>query len=162
MSVQELFDLQERLKTWLEPPRAWVLLANPVWGSTETVNKIALFDTREQAEAYGRASELPKPANPDDHKTKDSYYRTFRPDSLLWDYNPTAHDGHMIQPAIPWFRYDGVIQNPVPPSGPVPDLSLYKTEHVRYGVDYDRGLGGPYSNMDHATPEIPTAAPQDH
>jgi hypothetical protein len=162
MSVQELFDFQEHLKTWIENPRAWVLLANPVWGSAETVNRIALFDTREQAEAYGRASELPKPAYPDDHKTKDGYYRTFRPDSLLWDYNPTAYHGPMIQPATPWLRYDGVVRNPVPPSGAAPDLAPYKTEHARYGVDYDRGLGGPYSNMDHAAPGAPPAATQDH
>lgn len=155
MSVQELFNFQEVLKDWVRNPRAWLLQANPVWGSTETVNRIALFDTKEQAEAYVKASELPKSEDPDANKTDDGYWRTYRPDSLLFDYNPTAWDMSMIVPAIPWRDYAGVERNPLPPAGPPPQLKR-TSEHIpRYGRDYDYGLGGPYSNQDHKLPEPP-------
>lgn len=173
MSVQELFDFQENtLKDWIVNPRAWLLQANPVWGSHETVNRIALFDTKEAAEAYLKASELPEAAHPDAHKTADGYSRTFRPDSLLWDYNKSAWDMRMVVPAIPWHRYDGVARNPAPPSGPivngpkewsprgVPLQGVPATDHPRYGRDFDQGYGGPYNNMDGALPGNPPAAPR--
>lgn len=166
MSVHELFDFQENVLTdWMRSPRAWVLVANPVWGSTETENRIALFDTKELAEAYIKASELPKVANPDDNKTADGYWRTYRSDSLLFDYNPTAWRGPMVRPAIPWHDYNGDIctppvqRNPSPPSGPAPALHNRTSEHLlRYGVDYDQGSGGPYSNMNGVVPEPPSVA----
>jgi hypothetical protein len=159
MSVQELFDFQvDVLRDWLRNPRAWLLRANPVWGSHETVNQIALFDTKEQAEAYVKASELPKPLNPDDNRTDDGYWRTYRPDSLLFDYNAQAWDGPMVVPAIPWHDYDGVQKNRTPPTGPAPALNTRTSAHIsRYGHDYDVGLGGPYSNENQRLPEPPLA-----
>jgi len=169
VSVQELFDFQQKeLMDWIKTPRAWLLRANPVWGSAETVNRIALFDTREAAEAYITASELPKAEHPDAYKTADGYWRTYRPDSLLWDYNKLfSGDGPMVVPAIPWMRYDGIGVNPAPPSGPLkngpkewsprgPSLAdVPPTEHARYGKDYDVGYGGPKSRMDGEVPGAP-------
>lgn len=157
---------------WVRNPRAWLLRANPVWGSFETVNKIALFDTREAAEAYVETSKLPKAEHPDAYKTDDGYWRTFRPDSLLWDYNEQAGGGPMVMPAVPWHRYDDVHRNPAPPSGPFtgapkewsprgPALKgIPATEHPKYGRDYDAGFGGPYTDMDGALPGGPPAAPR--
>jgi hypothetical protein len=154
MSVHELFDFQKTvLLDWLRHPRAWLLQANPVWGRFETVNRIALFDTKEQAEAYLEASKLPETKDPSERTTEDKYVRSFRSDSLLFDYNLEAGGRSMIVPTLPWYDYEGVSQNPVPPSGPAPDLKSRTTSHPKYGVDYDQGMGGPYSNMDRALPE---------
>src|SRR3972149_1986325 len=98
MSVQELFDFQQYLLSWLKNPSAWLLQANPVWGSTETVNRIAIFDTKEKAEEYVRASELNPEISTEDRRTPEGFVRTYRPDSLLWDYNPAAFMEPMIVP----------------------------------------------------------------
>jgi hypothetical protein len=102
MSVQELLDYQKGLLEWLMNPKAWILQANPVWGRYETMNRIALFDTKDMARAYLEASLLPE-LGPDEsrekYKTSDGYCRSFRPDSLLWDYNS---ENATIGPAVPW------------------------------------------------------------
>jgi len=155
MSVQEFFDFQQNvLLERLRSPMAWLLKANPVWGSYETVNRIALFDTLEQAEAYLQASKLPEPATPGSNTTEDGYSRSFRPDSLLFDYNDEKGARPMIVPAILWHDYQGVLQNPIPPSGPAPDIRTRDSSHIpRYGKDYDQGFGGPYSNMNQVVPQ---------
>lgn len=154
MSVQELFDFQESLRDWVENPRAWLLQANPVWASSETVNRIALFDTKEAVLAYIEASRLPKVADPKDNTTRDGYHRTFRPDSLLWDYNADEFHAPLMTPAIPWTLYVGVAQNPLPPTGAAPPLNNFDSAHLpRYGQDFDQGHGGPYTNADGAVPE---------
>lgn len=174
MSVQELFDFQKgELLDWVRNPRAWVLRANPVWGRTETRNRIAIFDTHEMAKAYFEASKLPELGPGESHekyKTNDGYYRSFRPDSLLWDYNPDEYGGPLFEPAFPWFAYEGVTMNPTPPSGPIlngpkewspsglPNLKDFSTNKPQYGRDYDQGFGGPHSNMDHVLPDPPPAA----
>lgn len=157
MSVQEFFDFQQGvLLDWLRNPRAWILQANPVWGRFETVNRIALFDTLQQAEAYLAASKLPEAAVPGVNTTADGYSRTYRPDSLLFDYNGEAGGRPMIIPAIPWHDYQGVLQNPLPPTGPVPDLKSRDSSHLpKYGVDYDQGFGGPHSDKNGVVPQPP-------
>lgn len=176
MSIQEMRDVGAQMKQivdgWVANPKAWVLQANPVWGRSETVNRIALFDTKEQAEAYLEASKLPEGLTPAERTTKDEYNRSFRSDSLLWDYNPTAWDMPMIHGAIPWHNYDGdictppVTQNPpLPPPKTVEEIKAMlwsiglraPTDHPRYGKDFDVGYGGPRTNMDGVTP---TRAPE--
>lgn len=171
MSIRELIDFQLVLKEWISWPRAWLLQANPVWGSYETVNRIALFDTKEMAAAYLEASKLPKVEDPKQHTTKDGYHRTFRPDSLLWDYN-LEDSRPMIVPAVPWYFYGSVTENPTPPSGPisggprewsphgVPVLPELETHHPRYGRDFDQGYGGPRTNMDGVVPQEPPIKPE--
>jgi len=160
MSVQELHQFMEVLRDWVMNPRAWLLQANPVWGSTETVNRIAIFDTKEGAEAYIEASKLQKTDDPETNRTDDGYARTFRPDSLLWDYNPRAYEAPMVIPAVPWIYYGEILENPPPPQGPAPVIQNYRTDHPRYGQDYDVGLGGPYTGMNHRTPDRPPALPE--
>lgn len=169
MSVQDLFDFQQNvLKDWLENPRCWILVANPVWGSYETINRIAIFDTKELAKAYIEASRLPESTDPDKYKTDDGYVRTFRPDSLLWDYNDERRCRVLIP--LPWEACRNLVANPVPPSGHIlngprewsphgiPALSDFATDKPRYGKDYDQGCGGPYTDMNHVVPEPPPAA----
>lgn len=170
MSVEDLFRFQEELKDWVRNPRAWCIMANPVWGRTETVNRIALFDTKEAAEAYWKASLLPEVPDKSVYKTDDGILRSFRPDSLLWDYNDHIYSGPSFMPAIPWREYDGVQRNPAPPSGPIlngpkewaprgiQNLSDFSTNPPQYGKDFDQGFGGPRSNMDHVLPSPPPAA----
>lgn len=172
MSIQQLFDFQQQvMQDWVQNPRAWLLQANPVWGRWETVNRIALFDTKEQAESYIEASRLPEVDDPKKHTTKDGYVRTFRPDSLLWDYN-IEMTRPMVVGMVPWFDYfDVVNRNPVPPSGHVqggprewsphgiPEIPEVKTHHPKYGRDYDQGFGGPRTDMDHVVPQAPPISP---
>ena len=172
MSVMEMHEVANQIKQicdgWFANPKAWLLQANPVWGSTETVNRIALFDTKEQAEAYLEASKLPEALTHDERTTKDGYHRSFRSDSLLWDYNPTAYERPMVVPAVPWHKYDGdmfssaVSQNPLPPlPKTVEELRAMlfsiglraPTEHAQYGKDFDRGYGGQRTNMDGESPQ---------
>lgn len=160
MSVQELFDDQDKLEEILrrhsQHPQAWAIRANPVWGSAETVNLIAIFDTEEAAQAYWDASLLPKNLKPEECKTPDGIYRSFRPDSLLWDYNPHCFMGsEPVAPADPAFPYrpQGVQVNPAPPSGQIPEVDGMKLNKGRYGRDFDQGRGGPYTDMSGAKPE---------
>jgi len=171
MSIAEMDEWQREylalIDRWTADPKAWLLEANPVWGSSETVNRIALFDTKEQAEAYLEASKIPEALTHEERTTKDGYSRSFRSDSLLWDYNPTAWDRPMVHPAIAWHKYDGdictppVTQNPLPPLPKTTEeikAMLWSiglrapTDHPRYGKDFDAGYGGPRSNMDGVVP----------
>lgn len=55
--IYEMHDARRQIASTLEDyarnPRAWVLIANPVWGRMETENVSAFFDTREALDAYG-------------------------------------------------------------------------------------------------------------
>lgn len=170
MSVEELSRFQkETLADWCRNPRAWFIMANPVWGRSETVNRIAVFDTKEMAEAYLLASRLPESKDPEIYKTNDGYYRSFRPDSLLWDYNYYEFR-QQVHPVLPWEPLNDLKVNPTPPSGPIvngpkewsphgiPNLSDFSTNHPQYGRDFDQGFGGPRTNMDGVVPGEPPAA----
>jgi hypothetical protein len=162
MGMHEFFEFQKVLLQQASNPLAWLLRANPVWGRYEDVNRIALFDTKEAAERYLEAAVLPKlpeGADRDIYKTADGYWRSFRPDSLLWDYNLEETDRQMIVPAIPWYSYDGIPWNPLPLLGPAPDIHQYFTNHARYGRDYDVGFGGPRTDVSAEVPAHPPAAP---
>ena len=147
-------DFRAQLVDWMRNPRAWVLRANPVWGRSETVNQIALFDTKEAAEEYLEKSKLPEDWTSEQRATPDKYCRTFRPDSLLWDYNPDAFfDLPMVIGMIPWHIYENLEHNPAPPTGPIPPVDGMKPAPAQYGKDYDVGFGGPRTNMDQVRPE---------
>ena len=154
MSILEVKDAEYKLNELREQfqsvlgdyqnnPRAWIIRANPVWGSAETVNSIAIFDTKEQAEAYWNQSLLPEDEKGNRHqKTPDGIGRSFRPDSLLWDYNPEAWIGvETISPLLPGCDTESVEENPAPPTGDVPEMKGYKPLPPRYGVDYEVGQG---------------------
>ena len=137
MSILEVLSVQNDLKSFIDRPRAFVLMANPVWGSAETMNGIALFDSEEALLAYVEGSRLLESVT-----TADGIRRTFRPDSLLYDYNDPLQEWRgCINPMVPWEVYDGLTQNPLPPFGPMPELRLLT--HPRYGQDYDVGYGPP-------------------
>jgi hypothetical protein len=146
MTVADVETCAEKLITdFAINPKAWVLLANPVWGRSETMNWIALFDTEEAARSYELASRLLSAVT-----TPDGIHRQYRPDSLLYDYNQY---GMRLDPMFPWTKYDGVAKNPTPPSGAMPKMGLLA--RPRYGVDYDVGFGpgpGGYENRDAETP----------
>lgn len=153
MSVEELFEAQEELKTWANPDtaRAWLLRANPVWGRCEDVNDVALFDTREQAKAYIEASQLPEELR---GETEDGIYRSHRPDSLLYDYNIELHcAGPKVIPAVPWNLYEDVTRNPEPPSGAFEGWP--QLDKPRYGRDCDVGMGGPRTDTSGVVPKMP-------
>lgn len=143
MSIQQLRDNHRAVDDMeLGAPFAWVIIANPVWGRFEDQNLIAIFDTKEQAEDYERASRLPAPIN------TGGIGRTYRPDSLLYDYNP-GYDG-MIKPVNNAVFVWECSENPTPPSGDVPPMRTL--EHARYGVDYDVGFGGPITDTSREVP----------
>jgi hypothetical protein len=158
MSVEAVRKLRGSLREFQQEVRdsasAVVMPANPVWGACETVNAIAAFDTEEAARAYERLSRLPETV-----RTPDGITRTYRPDSLLYDYNPphgeeAAHRVPWLVKMVPWVDYGDIRENPAPPVGPVPEMRTY--DGPRYGRDYDVGYGGPYSDMNHVKPgEVP-------
>lgn len=78
MSIQTLKTFHQQIAAVEDSgPHAWLIVANPVWGRCESENVIAIFDTKELAEAYVAASRLPEPIV----TAEDKIRRTFRPDS---------------------------------------------------------------------------------
>jgi hypothetical protein len=165
MAIRDLINLQatlqrheDEIRTLLNttPPLAWVIVANPVWGRAEDLNCIAVFDTRELAIAYEAASRLKQPDMGPDGKI----YRTYRSDSLLWDYNPEGvHQRRgpefMIVPAGLRLPVADFSHNPAPPSGD--DPPLLPLNKPRYGEDYDVGRGPGetgYTDSSHVVPDL--------
>lgn len=145
--ISDVHAKREELMEFMNNPRAWILMANPVWGRMETINNIALFDTIEQAMNYEKACRLPAPVS-----TPDGIMRSYRPDSLLYDYNTIFS----FDPMRPWMVYLNVVENPTIPLGDLPPVEQWgQLTHPRYGVHYDAGIGGPRTNMDHAVPAPP-------
>lgn len=166
MTIAELERAYEQISEIIdrceEEPLAWILAANPVWGRAESINVVAIFDTREEATEYERASRL----KPDDDKfyirTDDGIIRKYRSDSLLYDYNPAGplwqtSDGveSMLVPARPAPDIGSIVQNPLPPTGECPVLTNLRKP--RYGKDYDQGFGPPpggYIDTDGVKPTL--------
>lgn len=154
MSIQTLRTFHQQIKAVEDSgPHAFIIVANPVWGRCESENLIAIFDTKEMADAYMAASRLPEPV-----VTEDKIRRIFRPDSLLYDFNPhrggfNDNDNQIVVPLNNATFFWQCTENPTPPSGPVPPMRLL--DHPQYGKDYDVGFGGPITNTDHEVPKIP-------
>lgn len=132
MSVREY--LTRQVQVFENIPECWVIIANSVHVNAEAVTSVAVFDTRAQAEAYVRASLLPADWTAD-RKLIQSRHRSFRPDSLLWEYNDTvwlAEDTHgrhynddseislvrRVRNLL--LNIQSCAVNPDPPSGPIP------------------------------------------
>lgn len=121
MSLTAMDSVRAILDGYFLAP-AIVLVANSVWGRAENVTAIAVFDSRQMAEAYELASRLPAGRNEDDR------WRTYRPDSLLWDYNMGTYfrglgsnPKGMFHPALPWVDLSSLPRNPPPPASIPPE-----------------------------------------
>jgi len=127
VSVQEFLAFQDRIYAeLLNPPECWFLLAN-TFGRAEANDVVALFDTEELCKAYVEASKLPEGWFADiagGSPRLDGFFRSYRPDSLLWDYNP-LYEG-MVWPVrirnILDRGHAGLPANPAPPSRPVAEI----------------------------------------
>lgn len=126
MSAQDFLAFQQRIRTeLLNPPECWVLLAN-TFGRAEDNDAVALFDTKELGDAYVEASKLPEnwaagvaPRVP----SIDGFFRTYRPDSLLWDFNPLYQGMVYRVRLMDTLRgYDHLPINPEPPNRPVVEI----------------------------------------
>ena len=94
---------------------AWMLTANSVFGRAENRTPIALFDSSADAERYIEQCRYVYPQRP-----IDGYYRSFRPDSLLFDYNRDADALKLtLEHAIRFqsFRIRQLPHNPAVPTG---------------------------------------------
>jgi hypothetical protein len=131
---EQILDVQERFE---REPEAWCVVSNPVWGRSEDMNPVALFDTKELATAYIEASLLPEQVMvPDGQRT---ITRSYRPDSVLWNYNHTNGTVVVVFPPLIGVPVS-LPENPAPPSGPLPDTEAFpKLVHPKYGVDYGEG-----------------------
>lgn len=137
MSIEQLLEIQQVLE---REPLAFILVANSVWGRNEDAELVALFDTLEQAQAYEKACRLPEPIVQLIYRRVDTLTeigverhdypmsRSYRPDSLLWDFNPPFDHGQgptcgiyvpTFSRAPVGFDYAGCPKNPEPPSGPI-------------------------------------------
>lgn len=122
MSVVDFLAFQKRIfDEVLAPPECWLLLANAAGTEGNTV--VALFDTRAQAETYLTVSTLP---------AHDTYYdshsrrRWYRPDSVLWNFNPMLGTPIPVQQArtrdVFERGYGHLPVNPAPPSRPIAEI----------------------------------------
>ena len=135
MTIAEFKKKQREIDEIIaNPPLAWVLVSNPVYGRAEDYSYIALFDTKELLEAYYQASLLPEP------KSCGRYHRSFRSDSLLYDFNKDTmgrgDDKHAVRAQLLSITKN-LPENPTPPSGPIPEMK--PTSNPQYGVDYGVG-----------------------
>lgn len=82
--IADLIARVEQIEAEYPDPlyKAWVLVANSVFGNAAEHTPIALFDSSADAERYSEQCRYVYP-----HHPIDGYYRSFRPDSLLFDYN---------------------------------------------------------------------------
>ena len=114
-------SVAEHLARWKEIaelirtcPPCWGIYANSVHARAESMTIVALFDTQEQAQAYIDASRIPG-----SRVAIQQRFRSFLPDSLLWDYNgigPGDCDVISLTQNNPFARGLSPI-NPPPPSG---------------------------------------------
>lgn len=105
-------------------PEIWAIVCNPMHDKAEVVRCVAVFDTAAQANEYVRQSRLPVKV-----RTADGMIRTFRPDSLLFDYNHEHwdHGDLIVWPVVnAVFAWD-CAENPAPPAGPVPVMEGSET-----------------------------------
>jgi hypothetical protein len=134
MSVHEYLTQAQTIRSMIDVlPECWLIVANGVYQRAEEYTVIAVFDTMAQAENYVDASTLPPEYM---GINVHGYYRAFRPDSLLWDYNPTLYTGvptdsrHAIVHRLRGLVDLSVPTNPIPPTGPVPP-DVFATEAAR-------------------------------
>lgn len=126
MSVAEF--LARQAEVFSDPPECWVIVANSVHGKAENFDIVAAFDTKELAETYVRTSLLPADWD-NERRHVQERFRSFRPDSLLWNYNNDV----WLHGAAPesdllivrrvrslTIRLDDAPINPTPPAGEMP------------------------------------------
>jgi hypothetical protein len=128
-----------RVEKWIErnmgPQKSggsgiFTILANGNFANAEHEAIVALFSTRELAEAYVTASRLLE------SREERSYYRSFRRDSLLWNFNDSsaANYGSVtireMPDVVPPFIAAGLHDLPVDPTSPVgPETSEPEYPH---------------------------------
>ena len=116
MSVERLMELSKLFDECHEKPEAWLIRARPLDQQPTVLLPIALFDTKEQAEAYIQSVRLPAPVT-----RADGVKLFFLRESALGlvdyiDKSGTIHGHSAVIPAFPENDYGDVPQNPVPPS----------------------------------------------
>lgn len=130
MSVAEFLAARQQIRELAKnPPTCWGIAATSVYASDEDMQFVvlALFDTKELTEAYVAASELPELF------LYDGRYRSFRPDSLLWNYRIVADGIGPLTTSVADFslEIDTLPVNPKPPTDPLEEvLAPYKAEVV--------------------------------
>ncbi len=145
MSVQAFLEHQRKIiDLAAAAPSCWAIVANSVHARAEQKAIVAVFDTPELAEAYVEASLLPDDMPPEERRIDDRY-RSFRPDSLLWDYN-VGFEHLVVELKSPlvaitmeggWNGFNGPPppQNPAPPYGPLPPGVFARDAAKRLGAD---------------------------
>jgi hypothetical protein len=116
VSVERLMELTKVFDECHEKPVAWLIRGRPFDKPPTMLLPIALFDTKEQAEAYISASRLPMPK-----KLPDGTPVYFLANSALdnvdyIDPNFVVHGHPAVIPAYPWMDYGSVPCNPEIPS----------------------------------------------
>lgn len=109
--IADFIKLQRELIAYYHNPAAWVIIATPIWASSGTFHPIALFDSKEKANAYLKGSALPYPIK----DTSAGHWRYFKSVSLLWDYLSPNGLGSMVGPASPIATYTNIPHNPTLP-----------------------------------------------
>ena len=124
--LEGLWAVQEALRRYLSRPVGPVeLRLNSVFTNFENDTCVAIFDNATAALAYFNSALLPESLRFTD---TNGYFRSFRQDSLCYDFNP--HGGNegdegkgILEVALPWNCYDGsggFFGTPAPARNPTP------------------------------------------
>lgn len=130
MSVASFIEHRRAVEVlFASVPECWVIAANSVFANFEHTAVVAAFDTQAAAWDYVRAAKLETPGFQEgDQATSQGdarIGRTFRRDSLLWNFNP--HQGGTLEEASlveritnPRFCWDPHVAVNPPPLSPAP------------------------------------------
>lgn len=129
MTIADVLAMRQQLEAFMANNTAVMLLANPVMSRYETRVPVAAFDNLGLLEAYLKSSALPAIPNAHNVYRRDGVFRSWRPDSVLWDYNGGLSFQTVgrwndldVAPMCPWVNYGYIPFNPVPPTGLIPDF----------------------------------------
>lgn len=123
----QIEHIKQSIQQWNAEVDVVVLVLSNIWTSNvEYSNQpIALFSTREKAEQYVKDCMLPMPmhtVHPGYNGSERKMSRTFRPDSPLWNFNPSAFDRPSIMTPVHGVGMLDLPRDPVAPTGPVPEV----------------------------------------
>ena len=130
MSVRAFLAVRQQIRELAKnPPECWGIAGASCYAIDDAQFVVlALFDTKELAEAYVAASELPELF------VYDGRYRSFRPDSLLWDYRIVGSGIGPLTTSVADLslaEIETLPVNPEPPTDPLEEaLAPYKAEVV--------------------------------
>jgi len=162
MTVADLLARQQA-----EPDAVVLVLNNMFSSKIEYRQIVAVFDTLDMAQAFERACRLPRDPSKPHNATLTSYttrrvdyprvgteiqdkmVRSYRPDSILWDFNTPFHRDAPFQEATTDLDLYSIPQNPIAPTGPIvmehPERHLIEESIALLALWHESGDWAPFT-----------------